>query len=304
LSDPVVVLAGGTGGAKLARGMLDVVDSPEQLVVIANTGDDVEIHGGYVSPDPDLVTFWLADQIDDRGWGLAGDTFAVMDGLRALGEEVWFNLGDRDLAVCLQRAARLDGGARLTDAQAAVANAFGVRARVLPMSDAPVRTRVVAHGRSWSLQEFLIAGRGAGPVDDVSFAGAAGATPTREVLDAIAAARAIVIGPSNPVISIGPILALRGMRQALRDSRAPVVAVSPIVRGRVLKGPTAVFMEWTGRALDADGIAGYYDGVIDGLVADDPASRVPTLQTDVLMADADSRRRVAEACLGFAAGLG
>ena len=301
---PVVVLAGGTGGAKLARGMLDVVASPEQLVVVANTGDDVEIHGGYVSPDPDLVTFWLADRIDERGWGLEGDTFNVMDGLRELGEEVWFNLGDRDLAVCVRRAAALNAGERLTDAQAAIGAAFGVTARVLPMSDQPVRTRVSARGRSWSLQEFLIVGRGVGPIDDVSFAGAAVAAPTPEVLEAIAQARAIVIGPSNPVISIGPILALPGMRAALTRSPAPVVAVSPVVHGKVLKGPTAVFMEWAGAPLDADGIAAYYDGVIDGLVADEPTDRVPVLQTEVLMADAASRAGLAAATLKFAATVG
>jgi len=144
-SGPVVVLAGGTGGAKLARGMLDVV-GPDSLVVIANTGDDIEIYGAYVSPDPDLVTFWLADRIDERGWGLAGDTFAVMDELRELGVEVWFNLGDRDLAVGIERARALDEGERLTDAHAAIVAALGVGAKVLPMSDRPVRTRVLAGG--------------------------------------------------------------------------------------------------------------------------------------------------------------
>ena len=144
MAAPIVVLAGGTGGAKLARGMYDVVG--EDLVVIANTGDDVEIHGAYVSPDPDLITFWLADEIDARGWGLRGDTFAVMDALRKMGEDVWFNLGDRDLAIGLRRTRRLDEGARLTEAAAELAETFGVEARVLPMSDAPVRTQVKARG--------------------------------------------------------------------------------------------------------------------------------------------------------------
>ena len=133
-TDTVVVLAGGTGGAKLARGMLDVVEA-EDLVVIANTGDDVEIYGAYVSPDPDLVTFWLADLIDERGWGLRGDSFHVMDGLRALGVDVWFNLGDRDLAVGIERARALREGTRLTEAHAAITRALGVQARVLPMSE-------------------------------------------------------------------------------------------------------------------------------------------------------------------------
>ncbi|MFL5531484.1 MAG: 2-phospho-L-lactate transferase CofD family protein, partial [Gemmatimonadales bacterium] len=154
MTGPVVVLAGGTGGAKLARGMLDVVG--EDLVVIANTGDDVEIHGGYVSPDPDLVTFWLADRIDERGWGLRDDTFAVMDGLRELGEEVWFALGDRDLAVCLWRAQRLAAGARPTEVADALRRGLGVPARVLPMADAPVRTWVQARGAWHAFQEFMI----------------------------------------------------------------------------------------------------------------------------------------------------
>jgi LPPG:FO 2-phospho-L-lactate transferase len=302
VAGPVVVLAGGTGGAKLARGMLDVAG--DDLVVVANTGDDLEIYGGHVSPDPDLVTYWLADRIDERGWGLAGDTFEVMAGLRELGVDVWFNLGDRDLAVCLRRAERLAGGARLTDCLAELGSALGLRARVLPMSDDPVRTRVQA-GATWrSLQEFLIRDRGAGPVEEVELAGAADAAPTPEVLEAIGAARTIVIGPSNPVISIGPILALPGLRQALRDAAAPVVAVSPLVRGTVLKGPTEAFMVWAGHPLDAEGIAVTYDGVIDGLVADERTDRLPVLETDVLMADADGRRRLAEAARGFAEALG
>jgi LPPG:FO 2-phospho-L-lactate transferase len=301
-SRPVVVLAGGTGGAKLARGMLDVVGAGE-LVVIANTGDDVEIYGAYVSPDPDLVTFWLADRIDARGWGLQDDTFAVMDGLRELDVEIWFNLGDRDLAIGIERARRLDDGARLTDAQGRIAAALGVQATVLPMSDMPVRTRVFAGGRWWPLQEFLIKLGGAGPVDDVDFRHARAAPPTPEVMEALATARAIVIGPSNPVISIGPILALTGMRDAISASPAPVIAVSPLVRGVVLKGPTEAFMRWSEWSLDSDGIAAAYAGLIDGLVADQRAEGLPVLETDVLMDTPEARRRLAEAALQFALAL-
>jgi LPPG:FO 2-phospho-L-lactate transferase len=298
-----VVLAGGTGGAKLARGMLDVV-GPDELVVVANTGDDIETYGGYVSPDPDLITFWLADQIDERGWGLAGDTFAVMEGLRELGVEVWFNLGDRDLAIALERLRMLRGGARLTDAHAAIVRALGVRANVLPMSDYPVRTRVLAHDRWWPFQEFMIKAQGAGPVDELEFRGAATASATPEVLEALAAARAIVIGPSNPLVSIGPILALRGMRDALSSSQVPVVAVSPLVKGTVLKGPTDVFMQWAGLPLSSDGIAGCYDGLIDGLVADQLTGAVPVLETSVLMDGPEQRSRLARETLKFALGLG
>ena len=303
---PVVILAGGTGGAKLARGLLDVI-RPEDLVVIANTADDIETYGAYVSPDPDLITFWLADRIDSRGWGLDGDTFHVMDGLRELGVDVWFNLGDRDLAIGLDRARRLREGERLTDAQQAVAAALGVRARVLPMSDQPVRTRVLAAQRWWPFQEYMIKAGGASgqadAVDDVDFHGAHAARPTPEVEEAIATADAIIIGPSNPVISIGPILAVPGLRAALDKSRAPIIAVSPLVRGQVVKGPTAAFMDFTGLPLDSDGIASYYDGLIDGLLADRRAGRIPTLETDVLMAGAQERRRVADQALGFALAL-
>jgi LPPG:FO 2-phospho-L-lactate transferase len=296
---PVVVLAGGTGGAKLARGMLDVVGD-DDLVVIANTADDIEIYGAYVSPDPDLVTFWLADRIDERGWGLDGDTFAVMDGLRALGVDVWFNLGDQDLAIGIERARALEDGARLTEAQARITAALAIGARVLPMSDRPVRTRVLADGHWWPVQEFLIKQRGEGPVQDVTFRHVAAAGATPEVLEALRTARAIVIGPSNPIISIGPILALGGVREAIRASPAPVVAVSPLVRGQVLKGPTAAFMRWAQQTTSSSGIAAIYDGLIDGLVADERTRSLPVLETDVLMGDPDGRRRVAEETLRFA----
>ena len=301
----VVLLAGGTGGAKLARGLLDVVG--DELTVIANTGDDIEIYGAHVSPDPDLVTFHLADRIDARGWGLAGDTFEVMDGLRALGRDVWFNLGDRDLAIGIERARRLAEGARLTEAIAELGHAFEIPGRVLPMCDEPVRTRVRAREREWPFQEWMILGRGEGPIEAVAFEGIEAARPTPEVLDAIARARAIVIGPSNPIVSIGPILALPGMREALQAAQAPIVAVSPIVAGAVLKGPTAVCLEWAGLPATTAGIAAHYGELLDGLVADErlPAeTALPLLETDLLMADGAGRQRLARESLAFAVALG
>lgn len=303
MSGPVVVLAGGSGGAKLARGMLDVV-GPDELVVVANTGDDLEIYGGYVSPDPDLVTFWLADLIDDRGWGLREDTFAVMEGLRDLGAEIWFNLGDRDLAIAIQRAQMLADGQRLTEAQASIGQALGVRARVLPMSDDPVRTRIQAHGRWWPFQEFMIRGRAEGPVEAVDFAGARAARATPEVLEALSGARAIIIGPSNPVISIGPLLALEYLHDRLRAAAAAVVAVSPVVHGSVLKPATVPLMEWAGHPVTPAGVAAVYAGVIDGLVADESVEDVATLETDVLMEGPQGRRRLADQALRFALALG
>jgi LPPG:FO 2-phospho-L-lactate transferase len=298
---PVVVLAGGTGGAKLARGMADVAG--DDLVVIANTGDDIELYGAYVAPDPDLVTFWLADRIDERGWGLAGDTFSVMDGLRELGDEVWFNLGDRDLAVCLRRARRLAEGARLSEAIAEAGRAFGIAATVVPASDEPVRTRVKARGAWHEFQAFMIRERGEGPIEDVEFRGAVDARPAPGVLDAIARARAVIVGPSNPVLSIAPMLAIPGIRDALLGTPAPVVAVSPLVAGAVRKGPTAACMQWAGHPLDSDGIAAVYAGLLDGLVADQRAGQLPTLETDVALDTAEQRRSVAEQTLGFADAL-
>jgi LPPG:FO 2-phospho-L-lactate transferase len=301
VSGEVVVLAGGTGGAKLARGMLDVAGG--DLVVVANTGDDIEIHGGYVSPDPDLVTFWLADRIDARGWGIDGDTFGVMDELRALGEDVWFNLGDRDLALCLARARRLAAGETLSEAIDAVRRTLGVPATVLPMADAPVRTWIRSSATWHGFQEWMIRERAALPIDEVAYRGAADAVPPDAVLEALAGARAVVVGPSNPVISIGPILAVRGMRDALRATRAPVVAVSPLVGGRSVKGPSEAFLAAAGQPLTSDGIAACYDGLLDGLVADARADGLPTLETDVAMPDAEARRRVAREALEFALAL-
>jgi len=303
-SGDVVVLAGGTGGAKLARGMLDVVEDPSRLAVIANTGDDIEIYGAHVSPDPDLVSFWLADEIDARGWGLRDDTFAVMDALRELGHEVWFNLGDRDLAWCLERV-RLheQDGLQPTAALARLNGAIGVRARVLPMSDDPVRTWIRTTTGWQPFQEFMIRQRAEGIVEGLEFRGAEQAQPSAEALAAIAGARAIVIGPSNPLASIAPILAVPGIREALLAAPAPVLAVSPIVGGKVLKGPTAAFMAFAALECNADGVADFYGELLDGIVADEPVGRLPTLQADTRMDDGDTRARVAQQVLGFAEAL-
>jgi LPPG:FO 2-phospho-L-lactate transferase len=294
----VVVLAGGTGGAKLARGMLDVVG--DELVVVANTADDVEAYGAYVSPDPDLCAFWLADRIDERGWGLDGDTFNAMDQLRELGVDVWFNLGDRDLAIGLRRAERLRDGATLTETIAELTAALGLKARVLPMADRPVRTQVLARGRWVPFQEFMIRERGEGPVDGIEFQGIEAASAPAAVLEAIAGARAIVIGPSNPIISVRPILSVPGVADALRAAPAPVVAVSPIVGGKVLKGPTDAFMAWAELDLNASGVARAYDGLLDAIIADEPVEGLRALQIDTRMDDAAARRRVAEDVLRLA----
>jgi LPPG:FO 2-phospho-L-lactate transferase len=294
----VVVLAGGTGGAKLARGLLDVVG--DDLVVIANTADDVEVYGAHVSPDPDLCTFWLADRIDERGWGLRDDSFNVMDGLREIGVDVWFNLGDRDLAIGIERARRLADGARLTETLAELGTAFGLRARVLPMTDAPVSSRIRTRTGWRPFQEFMIRDRGAGPIEDFALDGIDEATAPAEVLEAIASADAIVIGPSNPILSIGPILAVPGIDAALRACSAPVVAVSPIVGGAVVKGPTEPFMTWAGLTLSGEGIAACYGDLLDGIVSDEPVAMLPSLQTDTLMTGPEQRGRLAAETIEFA----
>jgi LPPG:FO 2-phospho-L-lactate transferase len=298
--DSVVLLSGGTGGAKLARGLLDACDD---LTVVANTADDVEIYGVHVSPDPDLVTYWLADEIEERGWGLKGDTWQVMEALERAGRPHWFRLGDRDLAMSLLRTERLRAGETLTHAHQAVVDALRVAARVLPMSDQPVATWVGARGRTLPFQEFMIVQRAEGPVDGVELRGLESARPSDAVLQAIAEAEVIVIGPSNPVISIGPILMLPGMREALRAAPAPVVAVSPFVGGRAVKGPTDLFSEQAGIATSATGIAGAYGDVLDGIVADEPARGPAELVTDTLMRAPDDRERLARELLEFASSL-
>ena len=304
MSEPdIVILTGGTGGAKLARGIADVA-GPERLTAIVNTGDDIEIYGAHVSPDPDLVSFWLADAIDERGWGLRDDSFAVMDALRELGVEVWFNLGDRDLAWCLERARMLAEGVGATAALARLNDALGVRSQVLPMSDDPVRTWVRTGAAGWlSFQEFMIREQASGMLEGLEYRGAEQARASAEVLAAIARASVIVIGPSNPLASIAPILAVPGIHDALRAADAPVLAVSPIVAGEVIKGPTAAFMAFGALELNADGIADFYGELLDGIVADEDVGRLTTLQTDTRMHDGDARARVAEQTLSFAQAL-
>jgi LPPG:FO 2-phospho-L-lactate transferase len=304
----VALLAGGTGGAKLGAGMQEEL-GPE-LSVVANTGDDVEALGVHVSPDPDLVTYWLSGEIDEeRGWGIRDDGFVAFERLKRLGAPDWFSLSDRDLATCLYRRAFLDDGGRATEAQAQIARSLGVQARVLPMSDAPVRTTVITAAGRRNLQEYLIIDGGQPTVLGVELEGIETAAPSAEVLAALAEAEAIVIGPSNPVISIGPILALPGLREAIAAASAPVVAVSPYVAGQVVKGPTDRFMAATGRPSTAAGVASLYAGLIDGMVVDEgdpdpPPDEVPTLVTRTLMEGPEGRAALARTVLDFAEDLG
>ena len=287
----VAVLAGGTGGAKVAAGLAELTD----VAVVANTGDDIDIYGVHVSPDPDLVTWWLAGIIDERGWGIAGDTFEEMK----RHDDAWFQLGDRDLELCRLRTEALRTS-RLTEAHARVVGAVGVDHRVLPMSDDPVRTHVRTPRGLRPLQEFLILDGAAGPIEEVVLEGIDAARPTPEVAEALATADVIVIGPSNPVISIGPILAVPGIRAALREAPAPVIAVSPFVGGHAIKGPTDDFCQSAGIELSAQGVADHYRDVLDAVVADEPVEGVSGLVTDTLMTDAAGRHALARKILDFA----
>jgi LPPG:FO 2-phospho-L-lactate transferase len=303
----VALLAGGTGGAKLAAGIQEEI-GPD-LTVIANTGDDVEVLGVHVSPDPDLITYWLSGEIDEeRGWGIRDDTFTAFERMKQLGAPAWFGLSDRDLAACLYRRQFLDDGGRPTDAQAQIARGLGVKATVLPMSDQPVRTQVITPAGRRGLQEYLILDRGEPDVLGVELEGIEAAEPTPEVLDALRGAEAIVLGPSNPVISIGPILAVPGMREAILASPAPVLAVSPYVAGAVVKGPTDRFMAGIGRPCTAAGVASLYAGLIDAMVVDEddpdpPPAEPPSLAAPTLMEGAGGRARLARIVLDHAATL-
>jgi len=264
----MVALAGGVGAARFLAGLVRVI-APQKLFVIGNTGDDAEIHGLEISPDLDTVVYTLAGLADPvRGWGLEGDTFRCLQALGRLGAETWFQLGDRDLATHLYRTERLRQGATLTEVTGEIAGARGVRARVVPMSDQPVRTRVETRRGSLDFQTYFVRRRARDAVLGVRLAGVEEARPAPGVLEAVAEARAVVVCPSNPILSIGPILAVPGIREALRNTRAPVAAISPIVGGRALKGPAARMMRSMGLRPSALQVAELYRDFLDVFVLD------------------------------------
>jgi LPPG:FO 2-phospho-L-lactate transferase len=306
----VVVLAGGTGGAKLADG-LQAILPPGDLTVVVNTGDDVERHGLLVMPDHDAVLYMLAGHFDfERGWGQVDETWTVMDGLAAYGEEAWFRLGDRDFATHIARTARIRGGARLTTAVRSLQRALGVPTPILPMADGPVRTQVRTDDGWLAFQEYFVHLRQEPEVREVRFSGDVGTTA--EVADALDTADVIVIGPSNPIVSIGPILAgpIRGLIEDRARAGVPVLAVSPIVGGVALKGPADRMLLSLGHESSARGVARFYAGLATTFVVDqldaDQAGEIETLgfraiTTDTIMRDAAGRARVARSVLEAAA---
>lgn len=300
----IVALAGGVGGAKLAHGIAQLLP-PEDLTVVVNTGDDFEHLGLYVCPDLDTVCYTLAGLANsETGWGRAGDSFQALEALGALGGETWFRLGDRDLATHLERTRRLARGQVLSEVTRAFCRAWGVGLVVLPMSDDPVRTMVdTVENGELPFQEYFVKHRCEPRVRGFRFAGLEAARPAPGVLAAIEAAAAVIICPSNPWVSIAPILALDGLRQALAGRR--VVAVSPIIGGKAVKGPAAKMYAEMGFQPSAAVVAGHYRDLLAGFVLDraDEASAAeipcPTLATDTLMETTDDRRRLAQDVLNF-----
>jgi LPPG:FO 2-phospho-L-lactate transferase len=265
----ITALAGGTGAAKLLRGLGRVID-PHDLTVIVNTGDDAEIWGLHVSPDLDTVCYTLAGVIDERkGWGLTGETFHALDQIGRFGEPVWFNLGDRDLATHLHRTRLLREGRTLTEVTRAIAQALQVTATVLPMSDQPVRTRILGPDGWLAFQEYFVREKAQVDVRAVNYAGAPVARPAPGVLNALRTADAVLVCPSNPITSIGPILAVPGLVEGLRATEATVVAISPIVGGDAVSGPAGRLMAGAGLPVSATGVARAYAGWLDVLVFDE-----------------------------------
>ena len=265
----ITALAGGTGAAKLLRGLGRVLD-PRDLTVVVNTGDDTEIWGLHVSPDLDTVCYTLGGVIDERkGWGLTDETFHALDQIARYGEPVWFNLGDRDLATHLHRSRLLREGRSLTQITRAIAQALGVTATVLPMSDQPVRTRILGPDGWLAFQEYFVREKAQVEVRAVNYAGAPAARPAPGVLDALRTADAVLLCPSNPITSIGPILAVPGLVEALQSTEAIVAAVSPIVGGDAVSGPAGRLMAAAGLPVSATGVARAYGGWLDLLIFDE-----------------------------------
>lgn len=264
----IVALAGGVGAAKFLRGLIEVIP-PEELIVISNTGDDIELFGLHISPDIDIVAYTLSGLVDDeRGWGIRGDTFNSLDMVRRYGEATWFNLGDRDLATHFLRTQRLRAGHGLAAITAELCTALGLTSRILPMCEQPVPSLVRTPAGLFHFQEYLVQRGGEEEVLEVIYQDVEYATPAPGVLDALARAEAILICPSNPVISVGTILAVPGIRDALRRSPASVVAVSPIIQGATLKGPADKMLRGLGFEVSAAGVARYYGELLDGFIID------------------------------------
>lgn len=306
----LVALAGGVGGAKLAHGFLLALDDPANLTVIGNTADDFDLYGLRICPDLDTVLYTLAGLANPAtGWGIAGDTFATLEMIGRYSGQPWFQLGDRDFATHIVRTERLRRGDSLSTVTADLARALGIAATIAPMSDEPIATMIDTPDGRLDFQQYFVGRRHADEVTGVHFAGIDTARPSAAALDALEHAGAIVFCPSNPIVSIGPILAVPGMRAALARAKAPKVAVSPIVGGQALKGPAAQMLASLGHEVSAAGVAAIYAGVIDGLIVDRlDAALAPRVEalgmrvlvTDTVMHNDDDRAELARESLAFA----
>jgi LPPG:FO 2-phospho-L-lactate transferase len=304
----ICVLSGGTGGAKFVDGLRQVMPA-EDITIIVNTGDDLMWWGLYVSPDIDSITNVLSGLLSrERGWGVKGDTFLCLQAMGQLGEPTWFHTGDRDLAIHLLRSRLLAEGKTLSEATATICNKLGVRARILPMSDSRVETRVDTPSGELSFEEYFVQRWYQDPVNSVRFAGASDAEPAPGVLEAIASADAVLIAPSNPITSIGPILSVPGIREALIRARGKVAAVSPIVGNAAVAGPAGILMAAQGLSCSIAGVAQAYEEFLDLLVCDTRDARaaenlrgnglnVQCAQT--IMRSAEDKAALARAVLSF-----
>ena len=302
----VVVLAGGVGAARFLDGLAGVIPAAE-ITVIGNTGDDLEVHGLSVSPDLDTVTYTLAGVVDPaQGWGVAGDTFECLDHLERFGSDTWFRLGDRDLATHIYRTSLLRSGIPLSDVTLRISRSLGVRSRILPMSNDRVRTWVETSQGRLDFQTYFVKRQACDQVNGVEFVGAETAQPAPDVVEEIRAAKAVIVAPSNPIISIGPILAVPGIRGALRETKAAVAAVSPIVAGRALKGPATRVMEGLGMEASALSVAEFYRDFADFFVLDQQdrtlsdrieALGIKPVTTNTVMASAVLKKELARTTL-------
>ena len=307
----ICVLSGGTGGAKFADGLRQVMPA-EEVTIIVNTGDDLLWWGLYVSPDIDSITYVLSGLLSrERGWGVKGDTFLCLQAMGQLGEPTWFHTGDRDLAVHLLRSRLMAEGKTLSQATSTICEKLGVKARILPMSDSRVETRIDTPSGEFSFEEYFVQRWYQDPVNSIRFAGASDAEPAPGVVEAIVSADAVIIAPSNPITSIGPILAVPGIREALRRARGKVAAVSPIVGNAPVAGPAGILMAAQGLPCSIAGVAKAYEDFLDLLICDtgdaraaealrNKGLRVQCQQT--IMRSAADRAALARTVLSYTAG--
>lgn len=299
----VTALAGGVGAARFLRGLVRVIN-PANLSVIVNTGDDEEFFGLSVSPDLDTITYTLADAVDhSKGWGLPDESFRCLESLKRYYPDTWFGLGDTDLATHLFRTQQLRQGKTLTEVTAAIAQSWGVKAIVLPMSNDPVRTVVHTEAGALPFQEYFVKGRGEGQVEKVELRGIENALAAPGVCDAIRSAQLVIIPPSNPIVSIGPIIGLPGVRESLQQTTAPIVGISPLVAGKPIKGPADRMLSGLGIEASAAGVAGMYKDFLDSFTIDtQDASQQARLEaqgltvqvTDTIMTDMDKSVALAQ----------